>query len=83
MTTIANSRFAKAAVSCFYYTLVYNSAFVFRINISANNPRLYQAHNAKPTLPFTKCVWLKNFTFFPFRYDLFFYYGKKHPRSFR
>ena len=36
----ANSRFAKAGVSCFYESLVQGSSSVFQTNICAKNPRL-------------------------------------------
>jgi hypothetical protein len=39
----ANSRFAKAGVSCFYDREVLNSSFVLLINFSAKNPRLRKA----------------------------------------
>jgi hypothetical protein len=39
----ANSRFAKAGVSCFFDSEVLNSSFVHLIKFSANNPRLRQA----------------------------------------
>jgi hypothetical protein len=41
--TGANSRFAKAGVSCFYDSEVLNSSFVLLINFSAENPRLRKA----------------------------------------
>jgi len=36
----ANSRFAKAGVSCFYDSEVLNSSFVYLIKFSAENPCL-------------------------------------------
>ena len=39
----ANSRFAKAGVSCFYDSEVLNSSFVFLMKFSAKNPRLRKA----------------------------------------
>ena len=39
----ANSRFAKAGVSCFYESEVLNSSFVHLMKFSAKNPRLRQA----------------------------------------
>ena len=39
----ANSRFAKAGVSCFYDSEVLNSSFVLLMKFSAENPRLRQA----------------------------------------
>lgn len=41
----ANSRFAKAGVSCFYDSEVLNSSFVHLIKFSAKNPRLRKAAN--------------------------------------
>ena len=41
--TAANSRFAKAGVSCFYDSEVLNSSFVHLMKFSAENPRLRQA----------------------------------------
>jgi len=41
--TTANSRFAKAGVSCFYESEVLNSSFVHLIEFSAKNPRLRKA----------------------------------------
>jgi hypothetical protein len=41
--TAANSRFAKAGVSCFYYSIVLNSSFLHLIKFSAENPRLRKA----------------------------------------
>jgi hypothetical protein len=41
--TVANSRFAKAGVSCFYYSLVQGSSSVFQMNICAKNPPLRKA----------------------------------------
>ncbi len=39
----ANSRFAKAGVSCFYDSEVLNLSFVHLIKFSAENPRLRKA----------------------------------------
>jgi hypothetical protein len=39
----ANSRFAKARVSCFYESEVLNSSFVHLMKFSAENPRLRKA----------------------------------------
>jgi hypothetical protein len=39
----ANSRFAKAGVSCFYDSEVLNSGFVHLMKFSAENPRLRKA----------------------------------------
>jgi hypothetical protein len=39
----ANSRFAKAGVSCFYDSEVLNSSFVYLMKFSAKNPRLRKA----------------------------------------
>jgi hypothetical protein len=44
-TTTANSRFAKAGVSCFYDIEVLNSRFVHLIKFSAKNPHLRVAAN--------------------------------------
>jgi hypothetical protein len=41
----ANSRFAKAGVSCFYESEVPNSSFVHLMKFSAENPRLRKAAN--------------------------------------
>ena len=41
--TSANSRFAKAGVSCFYDSAVLNSSFVHLMKFSAENPRLRKA----------------------------------------
>ena len=41
--TPANSRFAKAGVSCFYESEVLNSSFVHLVKFSAENPRLRKA----------------------------------------
>ena len=46
----ANSRFAKAGVSCFYDSEVLNSSFVHLMKFSAENPRLRKA--AKRYVPF-------------------------------
>jgi len=48
--TSANSRFAKAGVSCFYDSEVLNSSFVHLMKFSAENPRLRKA--AKRCQPF-------------------------------
>jgi len=42
-TTGANSRFAKAGVSCFYESEVLNSSIVHPMKFSAKNPRLRKA----------------------------------------
>jgi hypothetical protein len=47
--TTANSRFAKAGVSCFYDSEVLNSSFVHLMKFSAENPRLRKA--AKRYMP--------------------------------
>ena len=39
----ANSRFAKAGVSCFYDSEELNSSFVHLMKFSAKNPRLRKA----------------------------------------
>jgi hypothetical protein len=39
----ANSRFAKAGVSCLYDSEVLNSSFVHLMKFSAENPRLRKA----------------------------------------
>jgi hypothetical protein len=39
----ANSRFAKAGVSCFYDSKVLNSSFVLLMKFGAENPRLRKA----------------------------------------
>lgn len=41
----ANSRFAKAGVSCFYESVLLNLSFVHQMNFSAKNPRLRKAAN--------------------------------------
>ena len=41
----ANSRFAKAGVSCFYESEVLNSSFMLLLKFSAENPRLRKAAN--------------------------------------
>ena len=41
----ANSRFAKAGVSCFYDSEVLNSSFVHLMKFSAEKPRLRKAAN--------------------------------------
>lgn len=43
--TAANSRFAKAGVSCFYENEVLNPSFVHLMKFSAKNPRLRKAAN--------------------------------------
>jgi hypothetical protein len=42
-TPAANSRFAKAGVSCFYDSEVLNSSFVHLMKFSAKNPRIRKA----------------------------------------
>ena len=46
--TTANSRFAKAGVSCFYESEVLNSNFVHLIKFSAEKPRLRKAAKRYP-----------------------------------
>ena len=41
----ANSRFAKAGVSCYYEREVLNSSFVHLMKFGAENPRLRKAAN--------------------------------------
>jgi len=41
--TTANSRFAKAGVSCFYDSEVLNSSLVHLMKVSAKKPRLRKA----------------------------------------
>jgi len=41
----ANSRFAKAGVSCFYESEVLNPSIVHLMKFSAKNPRLRKAAN--------------------------------------
>jgi hypothetical protein len=41
--TAANSRFAKAGVSCFYDSEILNSNFLHLMRFSAENPRLRKA----------------------------------------
>jgi hypothetical protein len=41
--TAANSRFAKAGVSCFYDSEVLNLSFVHLMKFGAKNPRLRKA----------------------------------------
>jgi hypothetical protein len=41
--TAANSRFAKAGVSCFYDSEMLNSNFLHLMRFSAENPRLRKA----------------------------------------
>jgi hypothetical protein len=41
--TGANSRFAKAGVSCFFDSEVLNPSFVHLLKFSAENPRLRKA----------------------------------------
>ncbi len=48
--TGANSRFAKAGVSCFYDSEVLNSSFVHLMKFSAENPRLRKAAKRKHPL---------------------------------
>ena len=40
----ANSRFAKAGVSCFYDSEALNSSFVLLMKFSAKNPQIGRAH---------------------------------------
>jgi hypothetical protein len=47
----ANSRFAKAGVSCFYDSEVQNSSFVHLKKLSTENPRLRKAANRLPKIP--------------------------------
>jgi hypothetical protein len=42
-TTTANSRFAKAGVSCLYDSEVLNLSFVHLMKFGAKNPRLRKA----------------------------------------
>ena len=42
-TTGANSRFAKAGVSCFYESKVLHSSFLHLMKFRADNPRLRKA----------------------------------------
>jgi hypothetical protein len=49
-STTANSRFAKAGVSCFYDSEVLNSSFVHLMNFSAENPRLRKAGETLGTI---------------------------------
>jgi hypothetical protein len=42
-STVHNSRFAKAGVSCFYDSEVLYSSFVHLMKFSAKNPRLRKA----------------------------------------
>jgi hypothetical protein len=46
-TTSANSRFAKAGVSCFYDSEMPKSSFVLLMKFSAKNPRLRKRQNVK------------------------------------
>jgi len=46
----ANSRFAKAGVSCFYESAVLNSSFLHLMKFSAKNPRLRKAAKRCTTL---------------------------------
>ena len=41
--TTANSRFAKAGVSCFYHSKVLNLSFVHLMKFGAENPQLRKA----------------------------------------
>jgi len=43
LTTAANSRFAKAGISCFNESEVLNSSLVHLMKFSAKNPRLRKA----------------------------------------
>ena len=54
----ANSRFAKAGVSCFYESEVLNPSFVHLMKFSAENPRLRKA--AKRCATFYKLQLLKH-----------------------
>ena len=54
----ANSRFAKAGVSCFYDSEVLNSSFVHLMKFSAENPRLRKAAKRQA---------VKKLTFFLFK----------------
>ena len=47
----ANSRFAKAGVSCFYDSEALNSSFVHLMKFSAKNPRLRQAPKRCSEIP--------------------------------
>lgn len=46
----ANSRFAKAGVSCFYESEVLNPSLVHLMKFSAENPRLRKAAKRYPQL---------------------------------
>ena len=50
----ANSRFAKAGVSCFNDSKVQNSSFVHKMKFSAKNPRLRKAAKRYSQCPNTK-----------------------------
>ncbi len=53
----ANSRFAKAGVSCFYDSEVLNSSFVHLMKFSAENPRLRKAAKRYGQAEKTDCSW--------------------------
>lgn len=53
-TPAANSRFAKAGVSCFYESEVLNSKFVHLMKFCAKNPRLRKAAKRWQQLVTTK-----------------------------
>ncbi|GAA4520772.1 hypothetical protein GCM10023173_25290 [Sphingobacterium thermophilum] len=52
----ANSRFAKAGVSCFYDSEVLNSSFGHLMKFSAKNPRLRKAANRYALLTFAYSI---------------------------
>ena len=58
----ANSRFAKAGVSCFYDSEVLNSSFVHLMKFSAKNPRLRKAAKRQAV---KKPFFHLNFPYFP------------------
>ncbi len=58
----ANSRFAKAGVSCFYDSEVLNSSFVLLMKFSAENPRLRKAAKRQAV---KKPFFHLNFPYFP------------------
>ena len=61
--TGANSRFAKAGVSCFYNSEVLNSSFVHLMKFNAENSRLRKAEKRYVGLPYpknTKNIFLNN-----------------------
>ncbi|RXK58904.1 hypothetical protein ESA94_16075 [Lacibacter luteus] len=51
----ANSRFAKAGVSCFYDSVMLNSSFVHIMKFIAENPRLRKAANRYLQPSFLTC----------------------------